>query len=101
MYIVGKSKLDDQGRVNISSFYRDKPEKVVIFIDVNMVMIEVIGADELIVSAVGKPSKLDEKGRVVLPDWIIDEIGEDAVLYLILDDDGRRYLSPKVGDKIL
>ena len=101
MYIIGKTKLDDQGRANISSFYQDRPEKVVLFIDVNMVMIEVIGADESIVSAAGKRSKLDEKGRVVLPDWIVDEVGEDAVLYLVLDDDGRRYLLPKVGDKIL
>ena len=98
MICVGIGKIDQQGRILIGDLFRggaDTPKNVQLVIDIDREMIEIIPEDDA-ERKYGKPSILDEKGRVVIPKWIREELDERNEFLFIIDDN-RLFLSPKTG----
>ena len=98
MYIVGKAKVDKQGRINVNGLFRqDKmPKQVVIAIDVENEMIEVF-LNENEAQDFGVVQTIDAKSRLSLPNWLREEIGENKELFLIIDGN-KKYISIKTGN---
>ncbi|MBR0480135.1 hypothetical protein IJJ49_02660 [Candidatus Saccharibacteria bacterium] len=95
--IVGKSKVDSQGRVNLAGlFYPEFPKEVVVSIDSEMEMIEITPATED-EPKFGTRLQIDDKKRLVIPKWIREEFSEKAEL-LLIQADQKKYLSVKTGN---
>ena len=94
MYIVGRVKADKQNRVNISSLYGPGqiPEEIVLVVDLEREAICILKTSEA--SDFGIRRKIDGKPRVILPDWMLEELGDNRDFFLIIDDN-KKYLSPK------
>ena len=97
MYISGKTKVDSQGRVNLNGLFRsDKmPKQVVLVVDVEKEMILVMDEDKA--PDFGVVQKIDKKSRLIIPEWIREEVGNAKEFFLVIDED-KKYISPKTGD---
>ena len=103
MHIIGKTTVDEQGRVSISAFNSPvKMSNIVIAVEVGAEMIVLLDDKP---EVAGVRQKVDKKGRVILPKWLREELGkkdgenDELELFLIVDGD-KKYLSPKTGSII-
>ena len=94
MRCVGIEESDRQGRILISNLFDNTPNSVQIVIDIDREMIEIIPKDTA--GEYGKLSQVDEKGRIIIPKWIRDEL-DGKNKFLLIIDDNRLFLSPKTG----
>ena len=78
MYIVEKMKVDRTGRIQISRLFEEIPEEVVPIFDTESRKLIFAVAEEG-GSQLNK-RKADSKGRVCLPRWMIDSLGEGFFL---------------------
>ena len=97
MYIVNKVKADNDGRIVITGLfgYGKVPKKVVLVVDGEKGQIIVMTPEEA--PDFGIVSNVENKNRVVLPRWMLEETATRDFL-LIIDDDGKKYISPKNGN---
>ena len=103
LMIIGKTKMDSQGRVNLSGMWHEKmPEEVILVVNPEWEMIEIL--DDLEGRDYCDRFNVDVKGRLCIPKWIRDELDGQTDLFLIIDKDAEgvmhRLISPKTG-KIL
>ena len=86
MYIAEKIRTDRMGRIVIKKLFLELPEAVVVTFDTDTKELVFTMAEE------GQnPSfkrRVDSKGRVSLPRWMIDELGE---LYILTIDSAERH----------
>ncbi len=96
MYIIGKVKADCQGRINVSNLFKGQtPKQVVLVVDVEQEQILILNTDEK--CDFGAIQTIDEKNRLILPKWILEEVGNYREFFLVVEN-GKKYISPKTGD---
>lgn len=86
MYITEKIRTDKTGRVGVKKIFSDLPNEVVVLFDTEANEVIFIAADESKSSLLKR--KVDSKGRVSLPRWMTDELGD---IFLVTTDSAERH----------
>ncbi|MBR3264019.1 hypothetical protein IKF94_02195 [Candidatus Saccharibacteria bacterium] len=96
-YIVRETQVDKQNRVNINGLYKQDqmPKEVVLVVDAEREAILILKASDA--TDFGITQKVDEKSRLIIPGWIMKNVGNNKDFFLTVED-GKRYLSPVTGD---
>lgn len=91
MYIISKETIDTAGRVKIDKIFVSLPKEVVPVFNVETKTI--VFSDDLEKWPKSLRRKVDPKGRVCLPKWMIAELGEE---FFISDKSAQEHaLLPK------
>ena len=98
-YITGKAKIDSQGRINVGNLFQQgkMPSQIILVVDVEQEQILILDAGEKDYGFGGIPQKIDSKNRLIIPKWILEEIGGYKEVFLV-DEDGEKYISVKTGN---
>ncbi len=94
MKIIGKAKPDKSGRITVANVgLEDFTEGFRLYVDPEKEMICIKNAKEF---KHGPVQRIDQNNRITIPKWMMEEIGERAVLILVEDDDSI-WLSAQTG----
>lgn len=96
LYIVGAADITSQGRIVITGLFKEHIDQVCLVVDVAAEMILVIPIQDDNPNDFGFIQPVDEKNRLIIPKWIIKELGNCGKLFFVIDGD-KHYLSPKTG----
>ena len=98
-YIVSQQSLDSQGRIGVGSLYENNPAQIVVAVEAETKRILFLNPEQA--QGWGIKQTVDNKGRIVLPKWLREELGEDARLNLVIEtaENGeiRRYAKLKTN----
>ena len=94
MKIIGKAKPDKNGRITVAYVGLEEfTEGFRLYVDPDKEMICIKDAKQF---KFGPVQKVDQNSRIVIPKWMMSEIGEREVLILV-DTDNSICLSAKTG----
>ncbi len=95
-YFIGKVKIRSKNLIHIGSFLNKEkmPKKIILTVKVGHEIIEILDADKF---PFGAGQALDKKGRVTLPNWLIEELKGHEELFVMAKKDGGLFLSVKTG----
>ena len=94
MTIFDKKVPDRQGRITLGPEYILEDTTAVIFVVEDAT--EMISVRDVEDTYYGPVSKIDQKNRVAIPKWLMDELGDNIELFCV-EMDGKFYLSKKTG----
>ena len=95
LYIVGAADILSGGRIKITGLFRKHVDQVCLVIDVETEMILVLPTQDN-VHNFGAVQTIDDKNRLTIPKWMLQELKNCTRLLFVVDGDNH-YLSPKTG----
>lgn len=97
LYIYGAQKIRSQGRLVVTEYFAPEktPRKVLLVIDADKKSIVLFDADSH-PEQPGIRFCIDERNRIWLPKWILEELNNNEDVVFIYDDQtGVRYIAPR------
>ena len=97
LYIYGAQKIRSQGRLVVTEYFAPEktPRKVLLVIDADKKSIVLFDADSH-PEQPGIRFCIDERNRIWLPKWILEELeGNEEVVFIYDDQTKTKFISPK------
>ena len=91
MYVTGRIRVDNAGRIVITKIFDKIPKRVMVVFDTSTKKLFFIESNSKKKTAGSRV--VDPKGRVCLPRWILEELGKEY--YITENCKKEHYLLPK------